>query len=542
MEKKTRPIFVGGFPWLEPSDSLVATSSNHICRGYVIMPYSNSQVFCDACRDPLPQVARWTDSNRKVWCKFELPRGDSEESGTRLIYTGDSPSEQLITPIPLGSGISRSFLDELLEGAEAPTGSQREYSRIRDQIDTHIELINDLADRERSKKFYWEGDTEGLAIRSVRRVTSHWNRSAGRDQARIALIVKLARDISGTLRKVCDHPRVVLRRTREFQKLAKIQEVDPACLRWLAKQPGRDVYERAGARQELLGVVRKEDTDTLENRVVKDLLYRARIECANYVAIHREFSSHDRVRTVSSFRNQIIDWERTSDIHHAKRIIGAVQPNYVLLHEAKYRKLWEAYQLLLSQQKQKDDIWKWRDRTFSESCEIGCLSVLQRFSRSSMFSRSDVAIHSEAVTGRFISTLTEFGPAKLKSTGTRKQIVFCRGIQVNRYPYMPPGLFPLAADFVLVVESNNSAERLVPVWCFNQVNEAAFADGVLFLENKLNRLQQRSVIWPLILVYDSQQLQSNFFGNQGSIVNIDFPLAGSIPKLAPLLLGESIMP
>jgi hypothetical protein len=106
---------------------------------------------------------------------------------------------------------------------------------------------------------------------------------------------------------------------------------------------------------------------------------------------------------------------------------------------------------------------------------------------------------------------------------------------------MPPGLFPLAADFVIVVESNNSAERVVPIWCFNHVHEAAFADGILVLENKLNRLQQRSVIWPLILVYDSQKLQSNFFGNQGRIVNIDFPLAGSIPKLAPLLLGESIM-
>ncbi|MFM8326932.1 MAG: DUF2357 domain-containing protein, partial [Pirellulaceae bacterium] len=105
----------------------------------------------------------------------------------------------------------------------------------------------------------------------------------------MALIVKLAREIARLLGQVCENPRVVLRRSREFQNLSSIQEIDAACLRWIARQPGRDIYERAGSRQQLLGVVRKEDTDTLENRVVRDLLHRARVECSNYLSLYHEF-------------------------------------------------------------------------------------------------------------------------------------------------------------------------------------------------------------------------------------------------------------
>ncbi len=535
MAKLARSVFVGGFPWEEPQDQVTATVSAEVCRGFLTLPYNESSVYCDECKDPLPLVARWTDSNRQSWNKYELPQGDFDQSSSRVYYSLESAADQIESEIPLGSGISRSLLDELLDSSEEIPESLKSFSRMRDQIDTHIEFVNDLYDQIRSKRFFWEGNCGGLAIRSVYRVTSRWVKSGDRDNARLALIVKLAREISRVLGHVCDNPRVVLRRSREFQKISKIQEIDPSCLRWLARQPGRDVYERAGSRQELLGVIRKEDTDTLENRMVKDLLHRVRVECANYISIHRDFLNHDRVRTVASFRRQVIHWERNSDVNRAKRLVGSVQPNYVLLHEPKYRKLWDAYQLLLSQQKQKDDIWKWRGRTFSESCEFGILYLFRKFARRSTFAKSDVIIQMEAVSGKFVSPQTQLGSARTKALRSNVNLSYCTGVQANRCPYIRRELYPLAADFFLVAQTGSSFERLVPVWCLIQTKKGMLDESLKLLERKLSRIPNSESIRPLILAYDSPGVEREFFFGQGRVVKVEFPMMESIQKLESII-------
>ncbi len=330
----------------------------------------------------------------------------------------------------------------------------------------------------------------------------------------------------------------MLRRSREFQKIAKIQEIDPACLRWLARQPGRDVYERAGSRQQLLGIVRKEDTDTLENRVVKDLLHRARVECANYTSIYRDFQNQERVRLVQKFRRQIINWEKTSGIGAAKRLTGPVQPNYVLLHENKYRKLWDAYQLLLSQQKQKDDIWKWRDRTFSESCEFGLLSLMAKYTRRSSFCRSDVAIRMESLNGRYLSAETEFGSAQIKDSVSIKELIFVRGgITAQKCPYIPVDLLPLAADFFIMTNRDKTNGRIIPVWCLTEVDEQKLSNAVQVLENKLASTTAKSSTFPLILVFHHAVVNRDFWGQRGLIASLEFPMPKSMQKLEAFIFG-----
>lgn len=535
MAVEKQAVFVGGVPWLEPGDPTVAKTSADICRGFLIVPFSEGIVTCDECKDPLPLVARWTDRDRRAWAKYELPRGESRLSQSSVYYSLPGTIETLTREVPLGAGISRSKLDEELELEEAVPNTH--YAKIRDHIDHHTDFINDLYDSVRTKRYYWEGNCGGLAIRSAYRTAIRWARSEDRDYARLALIVKLAREISRTLSQVCEKPRVVLRRSREFQKISKIQEIDPACLRWLARQPGRDVYERAGSRQQLLGIVRKEDTDTLENRVVKDLLHRARVESANYISLCRDFKNHDRVKTVQRFRHHIIEWEKMSEIRNAQRITGPVQPNYVLLHESRYRKLWDAYQLLLSQQKQKDDIWKWRDRTFSESCEFGLLSLMRRYTKRTQFMRSDIAIRMESLTGKYVSSDTEFGMARLKSSLSNSFFLFCRGgINAQQCPFIPSEILPLAADFFLLVHRAGKPSRIVPVWCLAEAEESRFCEAIKLLEQKLSRISCFESIFPLVLVYENSTLERLFCTGRGRVANLVFPISKSIESLGSFIV------
>jgi hypothetical protein len=443
--------------------------------------------------------------------------------------------------VPLGTGIARSSLDEVLDEAldedVSPVGSFEFYVGLRSFIDQHIQFMNDLNDFQRPNRLYWEGNCGGLQIRSVHRAVLRWSKSESKDNAKLALIVKLARDIAKPLGQICESPRVVLRRTREMQNIGRIQEIDPACLRWIARQPGRDIYERAGTRQELLGVVRKEDSDTLENRVVKDLLHRARIECSNYTSIYREYADYERVRTVSSFRRRIIDLEKHSEIRSAKSLVGHVQPNYVLLHEPKYRKLWDAYQALLSQQKQKDDIWKWRDRTFSESCQCMVMSLIHSLAHRSMLHKSDLLLKHEAITGQFISKRTEYGPLNYQGVGKQRMVLLSTGTSTNQRAFVPRGFLPLGIDFLIVAPHRTAPTALFPFWCFSEIDDQTLESGLMLLENKLAAIPRSDHIYPTIFVFERPDLEKRFFHGRGHIVSVALPVQTTLERYRDCFLN-----
>ena len=91
----------------------------------------------------------------------------------------------------------------------------------------------------------------------------------------MALIVRHADTLLRLLTDLGRHPRHILSRTRAMLPVDRVQQLDVASVRWLSRQPGREVYERAGPRQRILAVRRFEDLDTLENRVLRDQIGRA---------------------------------------------------------------------------------------------------------------------------------------------------------------------------------------------------------------------------------------------------------------------------
>jgi hypothetical protein len=486
-------------------------------------------VTCEETKDPLPFVGQWVDSKGNRWSKYELPRGGSPDSQT-LVRFGNVDGAQNTISVSLGTGIARSTLDEVLDEEDSPADAHKFYAGLKSFIDQHIQFMNDLNDFKRQNRLYWEGNSGELQIRSVHRAVLRWSKSESKDNAKLALIVKLARDIAKPLGQICESPRVVLRRTREMQSIGRIQEIDPACLRWIARQPGRDIYERAGTRQELLGVVRKEDSDTLENRVVKDLLHRARVECSNYTSMYRDYSEYERVRTVSSFRRRIIDWEKHSEIRSAKSLVGHVQPNYVLLHEPKYRKMWDAYQALLSQQKQKDDIWKWRDRTFSESCQCMVMSLIHSLAHRSMLHKSDLLLKHEAITGKFISKGTEYGPLNYQGAGKQRMLLLSAGTSANQRALVPRGFLPLGTDFFVIAPHRHSPTNLFPFWCFSEIDDQTFESGWMLLEKKLATIPKPEHIYPTIFVFERPDLEKQFFHGRGRIVSVASPVQATLER------------
>lgn len=460
-------------------------------RPFVVVPASVKRVWTENCPDGLPCVAAWTDSFGCEWKRFELPApADSGISAER-----EEGNEK--TRVILSTATSRDRHLVLSQYERLP---QSACSTVEDLIDRHIDVITSLFDSPSSKNCQWQGNVQSVAFRSCDNLISRWHESAASNEPRMALIVRLARSLPGLLSAVCQRPRHTLRRERQLQPLGRIQEVDSGCLRWLARQPGETVAEKAGTKQTAMAVVRVEDIDTPENRVVRDLLSRGMMACARYLREYRSASDHPRVLDVNRFQHLMRKLADDTPICRAKRLVGVPQPNYVFQHDPRYQTLWQAYVQLVRQQMLEDNVWRWRHRLFAEHVQVCAIAALTTLFCGQTAQTGDVLLRLEQRAGQFIDPRTTLGgwniPGELQGS-----IDFVNGHQFHLHPLIPRQIEALAPDFVLVRRSACDDPWIAAVWClldFGPQREA-FDDRFLSLAECLNESGMNGRIRALLI-------------------------------------------
>lgn len=232
-----------------------------------------------------------------------------------------------------------------------------------------VELMTEL--RCEAERNFRAGSTQAnnrrgelrLSIESItNKLTSDTN-----DEPPQQLVSVIASQHLSLIEDLISSMRKILRRKRDMVSISAVQQVDAHCLRWLARQPGHQAQEKAGSRQELMAVVREETRNTLENRVLKDLVYRVEIMARRYL---QQYESHypasSRVKEVKRLRSCLINALRLPEIQSLPTMKALVQPNYVLLHDARYSKLWELYRLVLAHTRMSEIVWPKRHRLFAE--------------------------------------------------------------------------------------------------------------------------------------------------------------------------------
>ena len=335
-------------------------------------------------------------------------------------------------------------------------------------LDEHVEFAGDLFDGEGyGSCFDGVKHTEGLALRPQVDCLGKWLGSGSRDEPHRALIVRIAEDRSfrRLLANVCGHPRRVLTRRRKMEAIGRIQEVDAACLRWLVRQPGVSLTQKAGARQEALGVVRVENADTPENRVVRDLLRRASWACSRFIRENAVFEGHSRIVAVRRFRRELMELLVRSAIAEAGLLVGVATPNYVLQHDPRYRPIWKVYEKLRRHQKEQDDVWRWRHRVWAEHTGLALAACLQEMAGMSLL-EGDLLIRAEHEAGEYLDPRSAFASSRV-GEGTRARFVdIVKRLQLHMHSMIPGALRPMCPDFVIVKRTGlgRSAERLLCVW------------------------------------------------------------------------------
>ena len=208
--------------------------------------------------------------------------------------------------------------------------------------------------------------------RSWETVRSEWMRDEDND-SKISLIVKLAADeiLLNALDRITANPRRILERYRQDTPISRIQELDAACLRDYARRPGRVLEEKAGTKQALLAVRRKERIDTLENKVTRWTIHRMENLALEWLRQHEKYTgnSNERVQKVKKLLMLLRDWEsRDSFMNNVPMLSRHPNgPNYPLQFEQRYAKVWIAYVKIRQEMKVYEDAWTWQRAMWPET-------------------------------------------------------------------------------------------------------------------------------------------------------------------------------
>ncbi|MEX2671057.1 MAG: DUF2357 domain-containing protein [Phycisphaeraceae bacterium] len=481
-------------PWdISPEVGTTLTSEGDRC--VLVTSGDVQRVVLSVSGESLPLLATFADHRRMVWRKFELPAADhvgrapiAENIVLKLFTEADYPVTlrvNLCNALARPMGREEAESGETLEDyATAIEGTRLPWSEAAEAADglihRQLELINRLYDSvDVDREMFWDNPGGGVGAWPLRRLVQAWREAdfdgdaSRRDDEGI---VKLSRRLTRLLNDVCHRPRKYLTRKREILPAERVREVDSACVRWLARQPGqgRRMVERVGVKRQAMGVVRYETADTVENRVVRDLIRRAKGECRRVLDRRSmEEGTDDAVATeLAVFTEMLSRLERESPLADVQPMNGVPRPNHVIGRDPRYRALWRAYMTLVKRQQQRDRTWRWRRRIWAEACLLGTLAALENIASAASAWRSPMLMRPEEQCGRFIDPRTAVGRWDLPDVGeSGATLLWLDGHQLHQYQTptrLPEQLLRLCPDAALVLRDGRKPDqmplRIVGIW------------------------------------------------------------------------------
>jgi len=280
-----------------------------------------------------------------------------------------------------------------------------------------------------------------------------------REAPPILPISKVRERLHGILSILGDNLRRQLRRERRLVPVGLVQGVDTRCIEWLVRQPGKDLRERAGPRQEILAVVRESTVDTYENRVLKLCLQLIDQNVHDYVAAYGErFGNHTQLKDLMAFgqiARSLLDLPEISELPTPS---DTSKPNYVLQYGKFYRDVWWAYEVLRRQKLQQDELWRWRHRICGEMIAVDFALAASRLQGADTPTEDrEVGIRQDPLAGHWI----HFGSALPSQGLSRDGIRFEVALRLPLHAlHAHPDQVPADVELTVRIPERNASTTL----------------------------------------------------------------------------------
>ncbi len=355
-------IFASLFHWLleEPIEQSSLPSITLVARDRLILIF-------DA---PIP------DPN---WIPLDMADSYGYECPFPYLQPGEQPSPSLAQKFSLADELSDLSLeeviwitDEVLDQHNVPEEKQQEWKKV-----LGARLDNQVAQ----------------LLRILTGLIEHWQTLRQRRQNRIPLLGMADRlpDFSLTdackpliisleerhrlqekLRLIASKMRQQLRRTEEMMPVGRLQEMSPYCLRDYVRRPGCNPAEKAGSKQELMGVKRFQDYNTPENRFLVYFVDKIlNLECRLYPEGGILKAEVDRFsRLIDHFKQQPEVQQIRAQHYQPTR------PNYVLQQNPIYNSFYQAFLDWSQRKAEKERLWSFRHHLFGDALYLTLVATI----------------------------------------------------------------------------------------------------------------------------------------------------------------------
>ena len=245
-----------------------------------------------------------------------------------------------------------------------------------------------------------QGSNNQINLHYLPKYLSQFNVS----EASLPLVVSLETqyELSRKLRTITPKLRHQLRRKAELMSIGRIQEMDSYCLRDYIRRPGRSPEEKAGAKQQLMGVKREQNYNTVEN---KFLVYFAgrllHLECFRYEKSKGKFY----LDSVKKLRQTIDMFNQSPLIKNIPvRHFRLTKPNYVLLQNPIYNSFYRAYQDYIYRRSQKQRLWSYRNNLLGDTVYLCLTAALLQFQGINLNPLSNLKVRTSPEEGNYIDS------------------------------------------------------------------------------------------------------------------------------------------
>ena len=376
--------------------------------------------------------------------------GDIPRNASRLLMSGTDRTQRSLLLLPYPT--TGTSTDPAAEGLPAKPKPGSEIRSKADEV-AHATLARMYQTLARVQELEEAlDDPEHLWPR----LRNAWNNATEDANPRMAEIVRQARDMGNTLEDLERRLRKVLRRDHARVALDRVNEMDRRSMQWLARQPGRTVAERAGGDQRILAIVRNENFDTLENRVLHAYVRLAEAVAREWLEEHRNHAS-DRYIRVNSFRRKCRNLADELSALGIGVAAPGVVPNYVLQDDRSYRGVYNAWLRLLRETAREDELWAWQAETWTDFCILAVTLAIEDLSDAELVAQSPVRWLSEMHAGRWFGQDNPLAVFWLHDPGLV--------VEVQARPRVSTRQFETrAVVWLRLTDLNSGDQRRVPIW------------------------------------------------------------------------------
>ena len=319
------------------------------------------------------------------------------------------------------------------------------------------------------------------------RLRASWEQAQDDTDPPLGEIVKQAKELEAPLSTLENTIRRVLKRVQKMTPLDRVQEMDRNSMRWLVRQPGKTVAEQAGAKQRILAVVREENFNTPENRVLLAYCILASAVAREWLLENGGAETTRRYLRVKKFRDKCLAFSRILKDLKVSVAPADINPNYVLLEDKAYYAVFDAWKKLLARTKAQDELWAWQAETWTDFVVLAIIIALNDLDESELITQSPLIWLQEPLAGKFIDQDRPLAVFWLKKTG--------RVVEVHSRPKSPSELQQLSRAHVslkVYEPDNESFSKRVVVWAVHSIDKIDLNASVHEAGNLLRLLQRSS--------------------------------------------------